>query len=92
VIFYSNDFYAIGGLKALKENGIRVPEDVCICGFDGVDVAKCVDPPITTVVQPINKMADIAVNTLFNMIDGELPVSKNDIIVPCEVVMRGSTG
>ena len=91
VIFYSNDLFAFGGLKALKEHGLRVPEDIMICGFDGIEMMKFSDPPITTAVQQIKAISAKLVEVLFQMMDGQAP-DKMEYQIPCEVVFRESTG
>lgn len=91
VIFYSNDLFAFGGLKALREQGVRVPKDMMICGFDGIEMVKFSDPPITTAVQPVRAISEKAVEVLFQIIDGKEP-DKMEYLIPCEVVFRGSTG
>jgi len=65
---------------------------VMICGFDGEEVTEYSDPPITTVIQPIQELADKTTEVLFDMIDGKLKASKTPYLIPCEVAFRESTG
>lgn len=67
-IFCGNDLIAIGAIKALKENGLKVPEQVKIVGFDDIAISQYVDPPLTTIKQPIYKMGQEAVNMLVSII------------------------
>src|SRR5690606_41159578 len=55
-VFAANDVMAIGALLAAREAGLRVPDDVSIAGFDGIPMAEVVDPPLTTVQQPIYEL------------------------------------
>jgi LacI family transcriptional regulator len=63
-VFCFNDLVAIGALRAARAVGRRVPEDLSIVGFDDVDLASFVDPPLTTVVQDKTRMGTWAVETI----------------------------
>lgn len=91
-IFYTNDFMAFGGLRALMESGIKVPDDMYVCGFDGIELAKYSTPSLTTVIQHTSEMAIISVAKLFDVIEGESESAYQEIVVPGEVVYRESTG
>jgi LacI family transcriptional regulator len=68
-IFTCNDFTAIGVLKTLKKEGLRVPDKVAVIGFGDEDIARMVDPPLTTVRQPGKEMGRVAMQTLIDKID-----------------------
>ncbi len=68
-IFAANDQMAIGAIKAVRENGIRIPEDIKIVGFDNTFVASIVEPALTTVNVPQYKMGDAAVEALIRRIE-----------------------
>lgn len=70
-VFYANDEMAIGGLKALQEGGISVPEDISVIGFDDIQLAEYVHPPLTTIRQPKQEAGSLAGHLLFQMLDGE---------------------
>ncbi|WP_281974751.1 LacI family DNA-binding transcriptional regulator [Halobacillus litoralis] len=70
-IFYANDEMAVGGLQAFKEKGIRVPADISIVGFDDIQLAEYVNPPLTTVRQPKYEAGALAVHMIFQMLAGE---------------------
>ncbi|MFG6118725.1 LacI family DNA-binding transcriptional regulator [Thalassobacillus sp. B23F22_16] len=70
-IFYANDEMAIGGLQAFSEKGIRVPEDISVIGFDDIQLAEYVNPPLTTVRQPKYEAGSLAVHLIFQMLAGE---------------------
>lgn len=65
-----NDLIAIGAINALKMKSINVPEDVKVIGFDDIQISKYINPPLTTIKQPIYRMGREAVDMLINMING----------------------
>jgi DNA-binding LacI/PurR family transcriptional regulator len=69
-VICSSDVMAIGALREARARGLRVPEDVSIVGFDGIEAAGWTDPPLTTVEQPIAEIARTAVSTLRSLITG----------------------
>jgi LacI family transcriptional regulator len=90
-VFAASDAMAIGALRALREAGLRVPEDVAIVGFDDMPFAARSEPPLTTVRQPIFRMGSMTVETLLDLI--ERPTSSpHRIVLPTELVVRASCG
>ncbi len=67
-IFAASDLIAIGAMHALKEAGLRVPEDVAVVGFDGTPMARFSNPPLTTVVQDTSKAGELLVDTLLQLV------------------------
>jgi LacI family transcriptional regulator len=67
-LFAFNDIAAIGAIKALRESGRRVPEDVSVVGFDDVQSAAYQTPALTTVRQPLRQMGELAASTLLSRI------------------------
>ena len=88
-IFLSNDMMAVGAYDALKERGLRIPEDVSVVGYDDREIAQFMRPPLTTVVLPHYEMGLQAAETL---IDGQLrPEGRQpQIKVECPLVDRES--
>ena len=89
-VFAFNDISAIGSIRALRENKLRVPEDVSVVGFDDIQSAAYQNPALTTVRQPLFKMGKIAAETVL------LGISRNgadgkEINVEPELVVREST-
>lgn len=70
-IFAANDMMAIGVVKALLQMGVRIPEEVAICGFDGIELSTMTEPEITTIAQPIYQMGTLAVDALMRKITGK---------------------
>lgn len=67
-IYAISDTIAIGACKAIFESGLRVPEDISVAGFDGLDLAEYYQPSITTIQQPISEMALETSRMLFRLI------------------------
>lgn len=90
-IFVFNDDVALKAVLSLKKNGIRVPEDVSVIGFDDAYIATAYDPQLTTLTHPKEKMGRDAANLLLKMIStGNItPVNKE---YRPELIMRGSCG
>ena len=69
-VICSNDLMAIGALQEAAALGLRVPEDLSIVGFDGIDAAAWTEPPLTTIEQPIDEIARTAIEALRALVDG----------------------
>ncbi len=90
-VFAGNDLMALGAIRALREAGLRVPEDVAVVGFDDVPAAAAANPPLTTIRQPTGRMGVVATEMLIDVI--EHPVtSRHRIVLPTELVIRKSCG
>ncbi len=80
-----------GVLKVVKEEQIRIPDDLALASFDDHPFYEYFVPGITTVSQPINLLGEIATDQLFQLMEGKVPQEKN-IILPTEIIVRGSCG
>jgi LacI family transcriptional regulator len=90
-VFAASDMMAIGALRALREAGLRVPEDVALVGFDDVPQSARTEPPLTTVRQPIYRLGATTVDSLLDLI--QYPDSSpRRIVLPTELVVRASCG
>ena len=89
-IFASNDRVAIGALHAITERGLRVPEDYSLVGMDGIEISGHLNPPLTTVRQPLDSIARVAVEMLLKLIKGEA-LQQNSVLLIPELVVRQST-
>lgn len=67
-----NDDLAIGTIRALREEKILVPQEVAVVGFDGIERGKYVNPPLTTVRQPLEQMGRAMVQVATGLVQGEL--------------------
>lgn len=70
-IFYANDEMAIGGLQAFKDNNIDVPSDISVIGFDDIQLAEYVSPPLTTIKQPKYEAGALSVHLIFQLLAGD---------------------
>ena len=70
-VFAASDLIAIGAMHALKEAGLRVPEDVAVVGFDGTPMSRFSNPPLTTVVQDTSRAGELLVDTLLHLVRDE---------------------
>ena len=66
-VFCANDLMALGALEALKQLGLRVPDDVSVIGYDDQEIARHTHPPLSTVVLPNYEMGQVAVEQLLRM-------------------------
>jgi len=88
-VFVASDLMAAGALVALRQAGRRVPDDVAVGGFDDSGLAATLEPPLTTMRQPFERISHEIVRLLLEVIDGNEPAA---MIVPTTLVVRSSTG
>ena len=91
-IFAANDSMAIGALSALREGGIRVPDDMAVAGFDDIPIARYMSPPLTTVHVSISEMGERGVQMLLGAVDGKNQHQKQQVTLPTTLVIRQSCG
>jgi LacI family transcriptional regulator len=91
-LFASNDSMAIGALSALREAGLRVPEDVAIGGFDDIPMARYTSPPLTSVQVPMGLLGAQAVDLLVLAVGNEERHRARRKMLPTTLVVRGSCG
>ena len=89
-ILAANDYCALGVVSALHEAGVAVPDDVAVCGFDGLPSTRYTVPPLTTARVPLREIGDRAVRRLAARLDGGGVGLVHDV-APVEVVAREST-
>ena len=90
--FAGNNFLAIGALRALRDSGLKVPEDVALVGFDDLPEALMIDPFLTVAKQPAYDMGYKATELLLARLSGQAPEKCQDIVLPVEIVVRRSSG
>ena len=89
-ILCASDSIAIGAVKAIKENNIKIPDDISIIGFNNDPDASICNPPLTTIHVPTSKMGKYGVFTLKNHIE-KLYTCPMKIELPCELLIRKSS-
>ena len=89
-IFCSNDLMAIGVIREAEAHGVDVPGDLSVVGFDGIDAAFWNAPTLTTVEQPIDEIAETAVEALLTLIAGRAQTLPNYVFRP-RLRVGGST-
>jgi len=90
-VFVANDNMALAAMKAIKEKGLKIPEDISIGGFDDIEAASQLDPPLTTVRQPLYKMGEKAAKLLFNLLNNQKNAPRK-ILLDTQLVIRESCG
>ena len=70
-VFCFNDEIALGAYKAIKQAGLRIPQDVSVVGFDNIDTCAYMDPPLTTMDQPAQQMGRRAMELLYKLMNNE---------------------
>jgi DNA-binding LacI/PurR family transcriptional regulator len=90
-VFARNDFTAIGAINAIREGGLRIPQDISIIGFDDIPMAGHTSPALTTVRQPTQRQGSLATDFLLRRIEAKNDVQREEKILECELIVRGST-
>lgn len=88
-VFCQTDWLAMGALEVLREHGVRVPEDVCVVGYDDILISRFGRPPLTTVRQDSTRIGERAAEMIIQMTQGNTP-SEQRIVLPVELVRRES--
>ncbi|GAA1386549.1 LacI family DNA-binding transcriptional regulator [Kitasatospora putterlickiae] len=86
-----SDMMALGAIRAVRQRGLAVPQDVSVVGFDDSPLIAFTEPPLTTVRQPVEAMATAAVDALLEEVGGNA-AQRGEFMFQPELVMRGSTG
>lgn len=91
-IFAVHDLVALDALRAARERGLRVPDDLAVAGFDGVHAALVTEPPLTTVRQPLREMGQEAVEMVLARVGAPATEAVVRRTVSVQLVVRASTG
>lgn len=91
-VFVANDNCAVGCLLALKQAGLRIPQDVAVVGFNNDPVSKVIEPNLTTINYPGYEMGEVAARNLINHLNGISSIqSTNTILLRSELIIRESS-
>src|ERR1035441_9458463 len=88
-VFCFNDMQALGALRAARERGLNVPDDLSVVGLDDLYLSSYTLPPLTTVQQPMHEMGRLAAQILLELLSGKNPDSR--ITLSGKLVVREST-
>lgn len=89
-IFAITDAVAIGACRAIWEEGMKVPENFSLAGFDGLELTRYYIPSLTTIRQPVEEIAKETLRMLFGMIENKEKINEN-VVFPGELVIGEST-
>ena len=90
-VFACNDLMAIGAMEAIKQSGLRIPEDIAIVGFDDIPTASWISPRLSTVAQYPAEMGIQLAKAIFERIQGNYTGPSRRIEVPCRFIERETT-
>ncbi len=91
-IFCSNDYMASGVITAVVEAGMKVPEDISLVGYDDIDIARCVNPKLTTIQSPVKDVGFIAAERVIDLVGKkEAKTGLKEIILEPSLIVRAST-
>lgn len=92
-IFASSDLLAFGAIDAMKDHGIKVPEEIAFVGFDNIRMSNLIDPKLTTVEKPLHKMGVVGARLLFDKIDAKGDeTGSREILLQSKLKIRKSCG
>ena len=89
-VFAANDRLAIGSMRAIAEAGLCIPEDISLVGVDDIEAAAYVNPPLTTIRQPLEDVATLGIKNLLDILKCQEPEVSHVILEP-NLKVRGST-
>ncbi|MBI1872509.1 MAG: LacI family DNA-binding transcriptional regulator [Acidobacteria bacterium] len=89
-VFCFNDEMAMGVIETARQRAVRVPHDLSVVGFDDIRFARHVEPPLTTIAQPMREIGDVAVRLLLDILAGRTMASAS-ITLPHALIVRSST-
>lgn len=90
-VFVANDQMALGVLRALREAGVRTPQDIAVVGFDDIPEAEYFAPPLTTVRQDFAAVGKRSISLLLDLIEGRSPSGAQGVFIEPQLVVRAST-
>lgn len=90
-VFTSNDAMAVGVYHALFQAGLSVPQDIAVIGYDDIELARYMTPPLTTIHQPKDELGELAIDTLLHRL-AQPGGSQQLLVLTPELVERGSVG
>ncbi len=90
-VFTSNDAMAVGGYQALYQAGLTVPQDMAVMGYDDIELARYMTPPLSTIRQPKDELGELAIDTLLHRMNTP-DASQQLLVLTPELMVRDSVG
>lgn len=91
-LIFSTHYLTALGLRELKKNKINIPKDIAVVSFDEMSAFDLLDPPITSIIQPVKQMAKQAAEVLINSIENKLIMEQKVNVLETEMIIRKSCG
>ncbi|MCK4824411.1 substrate-binding domain-containing protein, partial [bacterium] len=91
-VFAVNDLNAIGAMKFAEEEGLKVPQDITVVGFDDIMWSSLVKPSLTTIAQPKRELGEIAAELLLEKISSKDTRKVEEIVLEPKLIVRESSG
>ena len=91
-VFVANNLMTIGALRAIKDIGVQIPDDMSTVGFDDHPFSEILDPPLTVIDRPMEQQGALAMRMLLSRMNGDLPGAAKRVILDTRLVERGSCG
>ena len=91
-LFAANNFIAIGAIRAFRDAGLSIPENMAVVGFDDLPETLVIDPFLTSAAQPAYEMGRQATTLLLDRLSGKAPDEIQEIVLPVELIIRQSSG
>lgn len=88
-VFIGNDAMAVGAYQALYQAGLHIPQDMAIVGYDDIELARYMTPPLTTIHQPKDELGELAIDVLINRM-AEPELAQQRLQLTPELMVRGS--
>jgi LacI family transcriptional regulator, galactose operon repressor len=91
-VFAINNLVAAGAVKAIRERGLKVPDDIALVAFDDIEHEAALSPFLTVMPQPAESFGTIAAHLLLDRILGHAPATRQVVVLPSEMIVRESCG
>lgn len=91
-IIFSTHYLTSLGLRELRKNNIKIPDDIAIVSFDELSAFDLVEPPITSLIQPVNKIGNTAVEIVVDVINKRKSTINRNVVLKTELMIRKSCG
>ena len=91
-VFVANNLMTIGALRAVKDIGVRIPDDLSVIGFDDHSFSEILDPPLTVIDRPMEQQGALAMRMLLSRMDEDRPGMTRRVVLDTQLIERASCG